>query len=191
MIKIDKSLIKDLFNYLQPYCIAIYLGGSACQEYIENIHDIDFICFVDEPVNMCHIRRLIDWYKRKQKVPENYDFIQIRTKQQEEHSYGSYINKMMIKLIGEDLEFKFDVIDKDKVEYIKILKDAVDKLISGKIINQKRWYQIYQGLCIMKNKSYILTTEQIKNLNILHDEKEGSKEIIENIIVEVNSWQII
>ena len=61
-----------------------------------------------------------------------------RTKQREEHAYGSYINKEMIKLVGQDIPFEFDVIDKDREEYKKILIEAINKLDTGKIRNQKR-----------------------------------------------------
>lgn len=193
MIRVTKEIkdtIEDLFSYLQPYCISIYLGGSSCQEYIENMHDIDFICFADKPVDKCNIRMMIDWYKRSHKLSETYDFIQIRDKCNEERAYGSYINKMMVKLIGEDIEFNFDIINKDREEYKKILKETSARLIKGTIKNNKRWYQIYQGLCIMNNRSYILSEEQIKNLNTLHDEKEGSKELINKMIEEIELWQI-
>lgn len=178
----DKELLQDIFNYLQPYCIAIYLGGSSCQKYIKNIHDIDFICFANEPINMCHIRRLLNWYSRNHEIPNNYDFIQVRTKQSEEHAYGSYINKLMVKVIGEDIEFKFDIINKDKEEYLKIIGKTIENLQNGVISNQKRWYQVYQGLCIIKNKSYELTSEQIEKLNILHDLSSGYEKIVEETL---------
>ena len=60
-----KETAEKVFNYLQPYCIAIYLGGSLCEGIIENTHDIDFICFSDKPVDMCHIRRLLYFYQQK------------------------------------------------------------------------------------------------------------------------------
>ena len=98
-----KRFAEDVYYALQPYCIAIYLGGSYCQDYIKNKGDVDFICFADKPVDMCHIRRLLYFYFKKNNCPENYDFIQVRTKQREEHAYRSYINKEMIKLVGQDL----------------------------------------------------------------------------------------
>lgn len=171
--KSDLALVETIFNYLQPYCISIYLGGSLCEGIIENAHDIDFICFADKPVDMCHIRRLLFFYQRDNKLPENLDFIQVRTKQREEHSYGSYINKKMIKLIGEDISFEFDVIDKHRDEYKKILIDAIEKLNSKKIRNQKRWYQVLRGYYILKHNSYELTDEEKHIINIVHDQITG------------------
>ena len=167
-----KQYAEEVYKALRPYCIAIYLGGSYCQEYIKNKGDVDFICFADKPVDMCHIRRLLYFFFKKHECPENYDFIQVRTKQREEHAYGSYINKEMIKLVGEDIEFKFDVIDKDREEYKGILIETINKLDSGKIRNQKRWYQILRGYYILKNNSYELSEEEIDILNKVHDQEE-------------------
>lgn len=164
---------EEVYQYLQPYCIAIYLGGSYCQDFIQNKGDVDFICFADEPVNMCHIRRLLFFYQKKHELPENYDFIQVRTKQREEHAYGSYINKQMIKLIGEDIDFKFDVINQNRVEYIQILKQTIEKLNTGKIRNQKRWYQVLRGYYILKHNSYDLTDEEVAIINMVHDQQPG------------------
>ena len=174
--KVNKDIIKtakEVFEFLQPYCISIYLGGSYCQDFIKNKHDVDFICFADAPVNMCHIRRLLYFYAKKHTVPENYDFIQVRTKRREEHAYGSYINKQMIKLVGEDIEFTFDVIDKDRNEYIDILEDTIAKLDVNKIRNQKRWYQVVRGYYILKNNSYDLNDEEKEIINKIHDQEEG------------------
>ena len=168
-----KKFAEDVYYALQPYCIAIYLGGSCCQDYIKNNGDVDFICFADKPVDMCHIRRLLYFYFKKNECPKNYDFIQVRTKQREEHAYGSYINKEMIKLVGQDIPFEFDVIDKDREEYKKILIEAINKLDTGKIRNQKRWYQIIRGYYILKNNSYDLSEEEKDILNKVHDQEDG------------------
>lgn len=179
--------IKPLFEYMHPYCVSIYLGGSLCEGIIENTHDIDFICFSDMPVDMCHIRRLLHFYQRDNKLPENWDLIQVRTKQREEHSYGSYINKKMIKLCGEDIDFEFDVINIHRDEYKEILINTIDRLNTNKIRNQKRWYQILRGYFILMNNSYTLTDDQKAIINHIHDQKDGweqykiTKEDIEKI----------
>ena len=173
IVKNIKKFAEDVYYALQPYCIAIYLGGSYCQDYIKNKGDVDFICFADKPVDMCHIRRLLYFYFKKNECPKNYDFIQVRTKQREEHAYGSYINKEMIKLVGQDIPFEFDVIKKDREEYKKILIEAINKLDIGKIRNQKRWYQIIRGYYILKNNSYDLSEEEKDILNKVHDQEDG------------------
>lgn len=183
---IDLEFIKYIYKLLQPYCISIYLGGSCVDKYIENHHDIDIVCFAKEPVNKCHIRRILYMYLNNDKLlKDEYDFFQIRTSLNEEHTYGSYINKMMIKLIGEDIQFNFDVIDKDRQEYINILKETVKKLEVCKIKNQKRWYQLARGLFILQNNSYDLTNEQVKIINEIHDQVDGWEKYREEL-----KWQI-
>lgn len=179
------NLITDLYNFMQPYCKAIYLGGSHVDKYIKNYHDIDLICFGELPIDMCHIRRRIGIYQQRHEINKNIDLIQVRNKLNEEHDYGSYINKMMIKLIGEDIQFNFDIINKDRQEYINILKETVKKLEVGKIKNQKRWYQVARGLFILQNNSYDLTDEQAKIVNEIHDQVDGWEKYREEL-----KWQI-
>lgn len=168
-----KGIAEDVYAHLKPYCIAIYLGGSLCMGTIEHAHDVDFICFADEPVNMCHIRRMLYFYQKRHPLDPRYDFIQVRTKRREERRYGSYVNKKMIKLVGEDIRFDFDVIDKDRWEYVGILKETIHKLTTGKIRNQKRWYQVVYGYFIVKNRSYDLTEGQKSIVNAIHDQVQG------------------
>lgn len=168
-----QALAEKIFKWLQPYCIAIYLGGSRCSPYIKNPHDIDFICFADKPIDMCHIRRLLHFYFLDNPVDELCDFIQVRCKQREEFAYGSYNNRLMKKLVGEDINFKVDIIRKDRAQYIKILKETINKLDKGIIGNQKRWYQVLYGYFIVLNRSYELTPEQVEIINIVHDQQKG------------------
>ena len=165
--------VQKIFNYLQPYCISIYLGGSICEGIIKNAHDYDFICFSDKPIYMNHIRRLLYFYQKENELPENFDFLQVRTKQVEEHAYGSYINKKMIKLFGEDINFEFDIINTHREEYKNILINTITKLDSNKLLNQKRWYQVLRGYYILKHNSYDLNEEEKEILNTVHDQIEG------------------
>lgn len=168
-----KEIANDVFAYLQPYCIAIYLGGSSCQDFITNKGDIDFICFSEKPVDMCHIRRLLYFYQKKHELPKECDFIQVRNATNEERSYGSYINKEMMKLVGKDIEFKFDVVKSNREEYANVLAQTIEKLDSGKIRNQKRWYQVLRGYLILKKKTYRLNKSEKAMLNEVHDQVEG------------------
>lgn len=177
-----KQTAEQLYQSLQPYCVAIYLGGSLCEGIIENPHDVDFICFSSTPREMNDIRRGIYYYTKKHPLPENYDVIQIRNAQNEEHAYGSYINKKMIKLIGEDIIFGFDVIEKDREEYLQLLKTAAVDLSTGKLQNQKRWYQLLRGIYILLNNSYEVTEEQKNEINVLHDLVEGWEQLRDKVI---------
>lgn len=168
-----KPLAEKLFNYLHPYCIAIYLGGSICEGIIKNPHDIDFIFFVDQNINKCHIRRLLHHFQQENNIPLNCDFVQLRNIHQEEHSYGSYIHKKMIKLAGADVLFDFDVICKHRQEYKNILISTINKLDTNVIWNQKRWYQIIRGFYILKHNNYELSEQEKEIINIVHDQLPG------------------
>lgn len=181
-----KKVAIDIFKATRLYCISIYLGGSYCQDFIKHKEDVDFICFADEPVNMGFLRAVLKQYLKNHKLDPRYDFIQVRTKQIEEHSYGSYINKEMIKLVGEDIEFTFDIIGKDREEYLHILLDTMDRLNTDKILNKKRWYQVLRGYYALKNNSYDLTEEQIETINKVHDEKDCPQELKD----EVYTWVV-
>lgn len=168
-----RAVAQRVYEKAQPQCIAVYLGGSICDGFIERPHDVDLICFSDEPVGMCAIRRAIHYLEIKGVIPKGYDLIQVRTKRREERAYGSYINKRMVKLIGEDIPFSFDVVDADRDEYLDVLVDTIGRLNDGRIRNQKRWYQVLRGYWIVKDRTYDLTEDQIGILNEVHDQVEG------------------
>lgn len=183
-----KQYASTLYKLFYPYCIAIYLGGSRVNPYIKNPGDIDLILFTKNHNDKFKLNRMVAGYLKKKydKTPIKnkdgiYDLIQIRNKEKEEHSYGSFINKQMIHLVGENINFEFDIIDKDKEEYIKIIKEA-----PSKFHDNKRYYQLYYGLCIMKNRSYELNEKQIYILNVLHDKTDDYLNYIENIKIEIN-----
>ena len=162
--RIIKNKANKMFQILQPYCTAIYLGGSITQSYINNPHDVDFICFADNEINRMKMTFLLRRYisKHQEEFSTEEDWIQTRHREYEEHAYGSYVHKDMQLLCGKEVEFKFDILGKDRAEYIKILKNA-------KFNNKKRLYQLYRGYLIVKKNSYDLTNDEIEKLNLLHD----------------------
>ena len=177
-----KKIAKDMLVFMKPYCCSIYLGGSLVYPQIRNSHDVDFIIFSTGTLeNKCHTKRLSHVYKKKNKLPENIDVLQQRTSLEEEHSYGSFINKKMIKLAGDDIDFDFDVIGKDRDEYKSILLETAEKIQTGKITNKKRWYQVLCGYYILKNNSYDLTETQLEEINIVHDQADGWEKYVENL----------
>ena len=124
-----KSIACNMYNKLQPYVIAIYLGGSSVDKYIKNKGDIDYIIFVrkasDKPIVQNLIKFILGLKTNEFNKVDNQDFMNIRTPEKEEKEYGSYINKMMVKLVGQTIKFEYDVIDKDREDYIKKLKTKI------------------------------------------------------------------
>lgn len=169
---------QHMFDSLQPYCKAIYLGGSFTQKYLNNPHDIDFICFADDNYQRTLMKGRIAIYNsiHKDEKLSNEDWIQTRLTTKEEHSYGSYIHKDMVLLCGEPINFTFDPIGKDYNEYVDILKANIIK-----VKNPKRYYQFYRGYLLVSKKTYDLTNEEIINLNKLHDQKDEDKEQLKKL----------
>ena len=124
-----KSIACNMYDKLQPYVIAIYLGGSSVDKYIKNKGDVDYIIFVrktsDKPIVQNLINSILGLKINEFNKVDNQDFMNIRTLEKEEKEYGSYINKMMVKLVGQTIKFEYDVIDKDREDYIKKLKAKI------------------------------------------------------------------
>lgn len=156
--------INQIFSLLQPYCKAIYLGGSYTQKYINHPHDIDYICIAATIRDQLYLSIALQAikYHYPQFNIQNEDWIQLRNEESEEHAIGSYIYKDMQLLVGEKINFKFDILGKDKEEYISLLK-------SYKIKNEKRYYQLYRGYLLVSKGNYNLTSDEINELNLLHD----------------------
>lgn len=124
-----KSIACNMYDKLQPYVIAIYLGGSSVDKYIKNKGDVDYIIFVrktsDKPIVQNLINSILGLKINEFNKVDNQDFMNIRTLEKEEKEYGSYINKMMVNLVGQTIKFEYDVIDKDREDYIKKLKAKI------------------------------------------------------------------
>ena len=119
-------------------------------------------------------------------IIEDQDYMNIRIIGQEEHSYGSYINILQQKIIGEDVEFTFDIINKDREEYIQILLNTIENFKKHPRKTNKRYYQILMGIFILENNSYELNEEQIKIINEVHDQADGYEKHLQ--IVE--DWRL-
>lgn len=174
--------IERVYNALQPECKAIYLGGSAVESYINNPHDIDFICFAQN--EMARLRMLVKLIKY-QKVNASLftseeDWLQTRSIDNEEQTYGSYIYRDMQLVAGEAISFKLDILGGDYNKYIDILKTNINT-----ITNTKRFYQLYRGALIVSKNSYELTDEEKDELNQLHD-KTASEELINKVKELIN-----
>jgi hypothetical protein len=88
----------------------------------------------------------------------------------------------MLKVIGEDVCPKTDIIFEHRDEFIQCLKEKADALLCGKIKNQKRWYHLLRGAYILINNSYEVTPEQRSEINTLHDLSEGYEKVRDKTI---------
>ena len=169
--------LQELYNYLQPYCRAIYLGGSRVDKVIDNPHDVDYIFFFrhDLEWSCADMHYALDQYKKVHPEIKD-DLTQFRSDSREQHIYWSYLNKLMILVAGEPINFQFDIIDQYRDIYIDILKKAAASY-SNPERNQKRWYHLLRGYYILQNHSYAVTDEQKEQINILHDLSDGWEEL--------------
>ena len=171
--------IEKVYSALQPECKAIYLGGSVVESYINNPHDIDFICFAQN--EMARLRMLVKLIKYQKENASLFtseeDWLQTRSIDNEEQTYGSYIYRDMQLVAGEPISFKLDILGSDYNKYIDILKNNVNT-----ITNTKRFYR---GELIISKNSYELTDEEKNELNQLHD-KTASEELINKVIELIN-----
>lgn len=168
---------QQVYDYLQPECKAIYLGGSVVESYIAEPHDIDIICFAKD--EMSRLRMLTKLIRYQHANADLFalaeDWEQTRSIANEEHAYGSYIYHDMELLAGEPVNFKFDILGNDYNNYIDILKTSVKN-----ITNIKRFYQLYRGALIVSKNSYDLTAEEINELNLLHN-KSADEALIDKV----------
>ena len=192
--------INNIFSIVSDYCNAIYYGGSRVDPVISNPHDYDYICFAKHLHRQSLIRCL---YKNnlKQKHYINnckkactldkpdYDFSQIRVYPYTQITWFSYLDILMIKVVGEDVCPKTDIINEHREEFIGCLKTKMDSLLHGKIHNQKRWYHLLRGAYILINNSYEVTPEQKAEINMLHDLSEGWEKVRDKTIELINTLQ--
>ena len=185
--------IESIFTILAPYCSAIYYGGSRVDPIINNPHDYDYICFAKQHhrygLVQClrkHKLRAALSTKLRQLTPPTpeestetnlIDFSQIRVFPYTQITWFSYLDSLMIKVTGEDICPKTDIINEHRVEFLKCLREKADLLLAGTMRNQKRWYHILRGIYILMNNSYDVTDQQRQEINMLHDLSDGWESI--------------
>ena len=196
-----KNKIKTIFSHLTMYCDAIYYGGSRVDPIIDNPHDFDYICFA-KPLSRHHLLRLLcklgfkqtgsskQDNKLEKAISISYDFSQIRVYPYTQIDWFSYLDILMVKVIGEDVCPKTDVIYQYRKEFFTDLYSKMIKLIKGEIKNQKRWYHLLRGIYILINESYEVTEEQRKEINILHDLSEGWEQLRDKTITLIEEFKL-
>ena len=195
---ISESLLNTLHNSISPYCSAIYKGGSRVDPVIEHPHDYDYICFA-KPLQRCRILRnllKLDLLNHKSvnetkltKLESYIDLSQIRVFPYTQITWFSYLDILMEKVIGEDVCPKTDVIKEHRYEFFKCLFKKMEQLLEHRIKNQKRWYHLLRGIYILINKSYEVTDEQKREINILHDLDKGWEEVREKTITLIQEFK--
>lgn len=185
------NLINQIFNEVSDRCDAIYKGGSSVDPVLNSSHDEDFILFakhceyqnLQQDLMRLGLRKPFEYIEVIDNISvEGKDFSQIRSSVNNRIDWFSYLDVLMIKVIGEDVCPKTDIIKEYRKQFLKDLREKALWLQEGKIKNQKRWYHILRGVYILINNSYGVSEEQKREINILHDVAEGWEEIRDKTI---------
>jgi hypothetical protein len=187
------ELVTQVFSILEDTCEAIYYGGSRVDPVIDNPHDYDYICFAKR-LRTQSVQRILaknhftasHSANNKNNVKKSRanlnDFSQIRSYPYTQITWFSYLDPLMIKIIGEDICPKTDIICKHRSQFLQCLREKANDLLTGKMLNQKRWYHILRGVYILMNNSYEVTPEQRVEINILHEGAPGHEQIRDKTI---------
>lgn len=199
----QKLIDKVAANYeaLKPYCFAIYMGGSRVDPVIENPHDYDYICFAKPlqrhrilmTLHKLGLRRICSDNKKLYEViitdETLVDLSQTRVYPYRKISWFSYLDVLMVRVIGDDVCPKTDIITEHRQEFFSCIYEKMNLLLVGEIRKQKRWYHLLRGMYILINKSYEVTDEQKKEINMLHDLSEGWEAVKEKTIKLIKEFK--
>lgn len=180
---------------MQKESIMIFYSGSICYPFIHNTKDIDIFFIVKEKKSKIEYYNLflqfgIDIRELHLQKKIDLHFVTLESVNTRLFVWQNRYIKILYNPTNIKLE---NDVFKYKNNILSIFKSRLLELRLKEIL-WKEWYYIYTTLCFLKNNSYTLTEEQIKNINILHDrKKEDSKQRLElksEIIKEIELWQI-
>jgi hypothetical protein len=121
------DFLEQLYKELQPYCKAIYLGGSRVDPIIKKPHDYDIVIFTIPGVKPKDIVRKVLNEKRKLNlIPRNHDFIDIVDYSNIKINLSSYLYKYCSKIVGEELDLNIDILGKYKSQFIEAIKKKAE-----------------------------------------------------------------
>ena len=181
---------EDLINFA---CIS----GSYAIPYIKNNNDYDLLLYA-KPQMKDILQNLVREYYNRKDLMDQFK-IDIHVRDENYHILNTlyaFEDRFIIPIgYNEDIITRVDILDN-----ISKAKENILRIFNtGKITNEYKyttnvWYYIYSTCCIIKENSYELTTEEIENINILHDREEKDldkrQELIDNMIKEIELWQI-
>ena len=187
------------YNY-NSGLLSIYNIGSSSNPYITHKDDLDILFIYESRDYLDNLYKTIGGIKVLHDLSAKYNldvhFISLPIPERKRfYDYELYYAKPLEGY--QTIDFNINILENKEVEKNKLssftnyLKSRPDKY--GKYLyDSKLWYHVYMILSILKNDSYELNEEQIKNVNMLHDniESQERKELIDNLIKEVEEWQI-
>lgn len=193
--------IKDYYEHVKENCLIVFKTGSCLLSYLDFYRDIDYVFLYDTEehaqqakIYFKSLYNIIDIHKNKR--------IDIHFRSLEKYlDIWGFTNEIKIIIGNKDIKTKLPDLFKDTIKAKEFIIETITKNKSlyiknprMKFYNMKSWYYLYRIYSILKNNSYELTNEQKRIINILHNVKEEDKEmrkqIIDNLIQEVESWPL-
>ena len=204
MNTMDKII--EVLEILKGHFLYVKLGGSRSLPFIKNPKDYDIIIVskTAEDRNYCMISYRDKCNPRLLRKEYGLDFHFITIEYEDKflinsiYPYFALKNDILYTTLKDHLyNQSIDEFLGQEKKIIAAYKYKIEnELLNNKklLYNHKIWYYLYTTLCILKNKKYELTDEQIDIINMLHDRKEEEeemrKQIIDNLIQEVESWPL-
>lgn len=189
MIILKDEITDLLLNFWENHksnLIAILLGGSSVSPFINNPHDIDIIIIwktsADRRDNLPESKQL---YKKIHQIDIKCNCLQHYMEQYNDvfkniWTVYAYLYQYHCIIAGEPFVIlnNFNILlHPDKaIETILYVKELMH--------NKKWFYHVLTTLYILENNSYELTTQQIQNINIVHDQQDQEK------IEELYQWAL-
>lgn len=174
--------LTELYNYLQPYCKAIYRTGSQLLN-VNNCRDNDIVLVYENDSDLNDMKELL-----LNNREYDYHYYQKGTKKMR---VWAYLHHLMEYVVGEQINVPNDILGTDKKEYVECLYRHLCNLESIEKISQRKskgWYYILTGLYMLDNNSYELSFIQRANIQIAHD-KDTTEELKEYCRNRINYYR--
>jgi len=203
-MELTKELLERIEGLLEPikeHIISVELTGSSANPWVKSKNDLDIVFVLDKEENRLRvIRRFHELFAYPDLRAMGLDIHFVWLPYDYSAKSFAYESMFAQPLLGYPKAIeRVDILkDTNKARIpIKGLLDFVRQKEKEKglsIYLNKYWYHAYTEMCILKNNSYDLTEGQIERVNMLHDMKpeynEARKETIDEMIKEIESWQI-
>jgi hypothetical protein len=145
------EIIESNWSVLEPYCEAIYLGGSRVDPVIDTPHDYDFIIFAKN-LPRATIEKALTKFASipyayidendvpgvSEKDPLIFDFSQVKIYPYTRVTRASYQDLLLVKVIGNEVCVRTDVIVEHREEFKKKVREQMQMLLDGREQNPKR-----------------------------------------------------
>ena len=154
--------VNAIVDKYKDWIVGINLCGSSVLQYINNPHDKDYVIYVKDLENPIHY----DFFKDREK---NECWFVIDKKNASIVKIYSYISHFYKNLYGENLEKNFNIFEHESELKELLIEIYLKKNTYTK--NYKGFYHVLTLIYMFKNRSYDLTEEQIKNIQLCHDRK--------------------